>query len=255
MSESFQDNEEGLTSVIFTPGCNFSCPACHAKKVLFGDNQYNQEAVLERLGRRARSYDLKRLTITGGEPTLQPDLIDFLEKVKAIGIKVKLDTNGNKPEVLEELLENKLVDSVAMDIKGPPRFYNQLTGARSKENLLDLEKIRKSILTTTKFPDYEFRTTIVPVLIPMDSRLLTSLYFVAWENENVKEMAKLVLDSGGKSQSRYYLQQFNSREKGIILDDRLSKEKLSEDMQTTPEDIMQGVYKTMKEYFPNVKIR
>ena len=243
ISESFQDDERGLTSVIFTPGCNFSCPACHAKKIIEGKNSFDEKEIIELLERRAKQYELKRLTISGGEPTLQKDLIDFLKKCKNIELLVKLDTNGSNPEKLQELLEEKLVNYVAMDIKGPERFYGILAGRK-----VNIKEIEESIKLVQKFPDYEFRTTIVPIIIE------EKINYELWKKEYIEDMAKWTIELINK-ESKYFLQSFQAREKGEIVDDRLSKEIIDKDMEITPKEIMNSVYSVMIKYFPNTKIR
>jgi len=243
ISESFQDDERGLTSVIFTPGCNFSCPACHAKKIIEGKNSFDEKEIIELLERRAKQYELKRLTISGGEPTLQKDLIDFLKKCKNIELLVKLDTNGSNPEKLQELLEEKLVNYVAMDIKGPEGFYDILAGRK-----VNIKEIEESIKLVQKFPDYEFRTTIVPVIIE------EKINYELWKKEYIENMAKWTIELINK-ESKYFLQSFQAREKGEIVDDRLSKEIIDKDMEITPKEIMNSVYSVMIKYFPNTKIR
>jgi len=243
ISESFQDDERGLTSVIFTPGCNFSCPACHAKKIIEGKNSFDEKEIIELLERRAKQYELKRLTISGGEPTLQKDLIDFLKKCKNIELLVKLDTNGSNPEKLQELLEEKLVNYVAMDIKGPEGFYDILAGRK-----VNIKEIEESIKLVQKFPDYEFRTTIVPIIIE------EKINYELWKKEYIEDMAKWMIGLINK-ESKYFLQSFQAREKGEIVDDRLSKEIIDKDMEITPKEIMNSVYSVMIKYFPNTKIR
>jgi len=243
ISESFQDDERGLTSVIFTPGCNFSCPACHAKKIIEGKNSFDEKEIIELLERRAKQYELKRLTISGGEPTLQKDLIDFLKKCKNIELLVKLDTNGSNPEKLQELLEEKLVNYVAMDIKGPEGFYDILAGRK-----VNIKEIEESIKLVQKFPDYEFRTTIVPIIIE------EKINYELWKKEYIEDMAKWTIELINK-ESKYFLQSFQAREKGEIVDDRLSKEIIDKDMEITPKEIMNSVYSVMIKYFPNTKIR
>lgn len=125
------DYPEHLAATIFTGGCNFRCPFCHnGGLVLDPDSQpaMPEEEVLKFLQKRRGI--LQGVCITGGEPTLQPDLEDFIRKVKEMGYLVKLDTNGSRPKVLESLLEKGLLDYVAMDIKASRENYGRAAGVR-----------------------------------------------------------------------------------------------------------------------------
>lgn len=143
---------------VFTGGCNFRCPFCHnAPLVLPGRDQepYTEEEVLAYLKKRAGLLD--GVCVSGGEPTLQEDLEAFLRQVKVLGYQVKLDTNGSRPETLRALLEQGLIDYVAMDVKSSPEEY-----ARACGGPVDLEKVGRSIdLLLSDCVDYEFRTTVV----------------------------------------------------------------------------------------------
>ena len=117
-------------AVVFTQGCNFRCPFCHNGRLVSRvsvEGQLIPEAeILERL--RIRRPALDGVVLSGGEPTLQPDLPRFIALVKSMGYLVKLDTNGSHPEVLEMLIRDRLVDCVAMDIKAAPDYYAALSG-------------------------------------------------------------------------------------------------------------------------------
>ena len=174
-----------IGAIAFTQGCNFRCPYCYNPE-LVDPNLYREclpeEGVLSFLERRKGKLDA--LTITGGEPTMHHDLIDFIKCVRKIGYLIKLDTNGSCPEVLEQLISGRLVDYVAMDIKGPLRKYKTVT--RSK---IDEDKIRQSIEVIMKSGmPYEFRTTVPKKLLHEDDLL---------------EMGKLL-----RNASCYILQQF-----------------------------------------------
>lgn len=112
-----------LSLVIFTCGCNMNCSYCHNRELISSrmDSVYEVKEITEFLHKRKGLIDA--VVISGGEPTLQADLIDFVADVKALGFKVKLDTNGTRPEVLEKLIESGMVDFIAMDIKAPPEKY------------------------------------------------------------------------------------------------------------------------------------
>lgn len=120
-----------VAAVVFTQGCNFRCPWCHNRALVepkeFGPI-LSVEFVMDHLERRRGK--LSGVVVSGGEPTLQPDLADFLEGVRALGYPTKLDTNGSDPEALERLLARGLVDFVAMDLKAPWERYDEACGGR-----------------------------------------------------------------------------------------------------------------------------
>lgn len=144
-------------AIIFTVSCNFRCSYCHNPELIDGRGcEFIKEAeVLAFLEKRIGKLDA--VSITGGEATMQKDLVSFMEKVKKMGFLIKLDTNGTNPKMLEEILDKKLVDYVAMDIKAPFDKYIDIV-----KMLVNIQSIKKSIsLIMKKAFDYEFRTTIV----------------------------------------------------------------------------------------------
>ena len=144
-------------ATVFCGGCNLRCPFCHNASLVLtpreGENK--EEEVLSYLEKRKGILD--GICITGGEPLLQPDLTEFMEKVKKMGFSVKLDTNGGDPERLKRVLETGLVDMVAMDVKSAPESYSAACGKEVDVSRF-LESIR--ILQKGSVP-YEFRTTAV----------------------------------------------------------------------------------------------
>ncbi len=156
------DYPEHVAATIFTGGCNFRCPFCHNKGLVISPETeplIPEEEILQFL--KKRQSILSGVCITGGEPTLNPDLKDFILKVKELGYSVKLDTNGYNPDTMIELIENKLIDYVAMDIKSSPNGYEKAAGIPG----LLLDPINQSVkyLLSNNFP-YEFRTTVVKEL-------------------------------------------------------------------------------------------
>ncbi len=157
-----------IAAAIFTGGCNFRCPFCHNSGLVqdpFKEGLVPEDEVLAFLDKRKKI--LKGVCITGGEPTLQPDLPDFIGKVRKMGYRVKLDTNGYRPEVLRELLESGLLDYAAMDIKNCPEKYGAAADPTPPGHAggVHLEKIKESIkLLLDGQIDYEFRTTVVKEL-------------------------------------------------------------------------------------------
>lgn len=163
---SLNDYPGHIAAVVFTQGCNFRCPFCHNGGLIPVPNANNdttaaltRSSLLDELGRRRRLID--GLVVTGGEPTLQPGLADLLADVKAIGLAVKLDTNGSRPEVLEALLHDRLVDMIAMDIKAPWDQYDRLVGGP-----VSMPAVRRSMMLIAQSGlPHQFRTTVVPALL------------------------------------------------------------------------------------------
>ena len=150
-----------VACTVFLQGCNFRCPFCHNSDLLGNDGPepISEETLMKFLNKRVGLLDA--VSVTGGEPTLQKDLPELLTKIKALGYLVKLDTNGNRPEVLKELVEAGLVDYVAMDIKNSPARYGETAGVPK----MDLSHVEESIryLLSGKV-DFEFRTTVADEL-------------------------------------------------------------------------------------------
>jgi anaerobic ribonucleoside-triphosphate reductase activating protein len=158
-----------LCATLFTPGCNLRCPFCHNSSLVLGDgvdSQIDEEDLLYFL--ESRKGRLDGVCITGGEPLLHAELPDFLKRVKDLGYRVKLDTNGSFPERLEALVREKLADRVAMDIKNGPSRYAETVGLRN----LDLSAVTASKdFLLSDAVDYEFRTTVVRGLHTAESLL------------------------------------------------------------------------------------
>ncbi len=149
--------------IVFTAGCNFRCGYCHNPEFVLPeqlakikDSFIPEEAIFSFLQRRVGLLD--GVVISGGEPTMMPDLVVFAQKVKDMGFLVKLDTNGNKPEVLKKLYDKDLLDYVAMDVKMSLASYCDVVGNRANPEAIakSMDMIKQSGLP------YEFRTTLVP---------------------------------------------------------------------------------------------
>lgn len=181
-----------VAATIFTGACNFRCPYCHnAELVLNPSSQpiIPEEEILAHL--KKRRGITRGVCITGGEPTLQKDLKDFIKKLKELELKVKLDSNGYKPEVLKDLVKEGLLDYVAMDVKAPLDEYDIIAGVK-----LDSSKLKESIdfLIEGHVP-YEFRTTVVKDF---------------HTRESFEKMAELI-----KGADRYFLQGYVDSDKVI----------------------------------------
>lgn len=145
-----------VACTVFLPGCNFRCPFCHNYELIANPEDLMEEEQLLSFLQKRKGL-LQGVCVTGGEPTLQPQLPEFLRKLRAMGYSVKLDTNGYRPEVLRAVLEQGLADYVAMDVKNGKDAYAATCGLES----MDLAKIEESILLLqTSGVDYELRTTL-----------------------------------------------------------------------------------------------
>lgn len=157
MKTTLLDFPGKVACTVFTYGCNFRCEFCHNARLVTEINPDNitEEEFFSFLSKRQGVLD--GVCISGGEPTLQKDLPGFIRRIKEMGFAVKLDTNGYEPEILQSLIDEGLLDYVAMDIKSSPAGYSKICGVD-----INMEKIKKSvsILKEGKV-DYEFRTTCV----------------------------------------------------------------------------------------------
>lgn len=194
---TFIDYPEKIACIVFTQGCNFRCGYCHNPE-LFENKEpvLSVPAFFEFLNKRKGKLD--GVVITGGEPTLHgKDLIEFIKEVKSLGFLVKLDTNGTHPDVLQELLNENLLDYIAMDIKAPLAKYKTIT-----QTDINTKIIKKSIdMIMNSGVDYEFRTTIVKSQLSV---------------EDLRQIGELI--QGAK---RYYMQKFLATK---ILDETLMSE-------------------------------
>lgn len=156
--------EGNIVSIIFLPSCNLRCPYCHSPHLVQPSDRLETipvENILEAI-KRNRAW-LDGIVISGGEPTLHKNLEELIGALSSLGMKVKLDTNGTNPDVLEDLIRRRLVQCVAMDIKAPLREerYEEVTGVS-----YDLSSIRRSIeLIMSSGIEYEFRTTVSPAFL------------------------------------------------------------------------------------------
>ncbi len=193
---SLIDWEGKIVSTLYVSSCNFRCPYCYNCDLIFQPNNFKNipfEDINNYLLERKDFID--GICMSGGEPTLYPDLPSYFKKIKDKGFLIKLDTNGANPKLLEDLLGLGLVDYIAMDIKSSLDFDKYSKAAGIKDKIL-LERVKDSIkLVMNSKIDYEFRTTIVPLL---------------HTEETIMEIAKHI--SGAK---KYVLQNFSPLEKTL----------------------------------------
>lgn len=170
LETSFVDWPGKVASVIFLSHCNFRCPYCHNYDLVLHPDQLPTipfEQVIQQIKKYKGWVD--GVCITGGEPTLFPALVQLIEQLRNEHMLIKLDTNGSRPEVLKKLIDNHLVEHVAMDVKAP---LNQESYSNCCGVSVDLEKIKGSIdLLRKTFISYEFRVTAVPTLLKKEDLL------------------------------------------------------------------------------------
>ncbi len=150
-----------LSALIYTYGCTMRCPFCHNPELVTGRinelNRFTEDEVIEFMKTRIGLLDA--LAITGGEPTLHPRLVSFMKKVKSLGFEIKLDTYGLNPEILKKIVDERVVDYWAMDVKGDENTY-LACGYKGSTNVLDnIEQSIKIIMSSGA--KYEFRTTVL----------------------------------------------------------------------------------------------
>ncbi len=212
-----------VACTVFTLGCNMRCPFCHNSLLVTKADEaevYPEEEFFKFLGKRRGILD--GVCVTGGEPLIHADAGEFIAKIKAMGFKVKLDTNGSFPDRLEEILKSGNVDYVAMDIKNSPEKYAETVGIPG----FDVSKIQRSIeIIKASGVDHEFRTTVVSPLHTADS---------------IRGAAEMI-----KGEPKYFLQNFV--DSGDLID--------GEGMGALPAGELDKALKEAKDLIPQTKIR
>ena len=213
-----------VACTLFTAGCNFRCPFCHNAMLVLPeqieDASLGEDEILSFLKKRQGVLD--GVAITGGEPLLHRELPELLGKIKALGYKIKLDTNGSNPELLRSIIENRLVDRVAMDIKNAPEAYGETVGV-TEVDIAPIAKSKDMLLRGDI--DYEFRTTVVKGIHTEES-LIGAAKWIAGAKE-------------------YYLQQF--KDSGNLI--------LPEGLEAYDEKEMHALADAVREYVPAVQVR
>ena len=216
-----------VACIVFTAGCNLLCSYCHNPDLVnnFKDlPALDEDDFFDFLEERKDWLD--GVVICGGEPTIHPDLPQFMKRIKDAGFLVKLDTNGMNPQMIRRIIDEDLVDYIAMDIKAPLGKYPLIVGKK-----IDSEKIAQSVKIiidagkTGKF-DYEFRTTVVPGLLDQD---------------DIEQIAVLI-----KGAKKYVIQQFRN---DVVLDASLK------DRESYPKSTLQKFKKHIAQYLSCVEIR
>lgn len=212
-----------VACTVFTLGCNMRCPFCHNSLLVTKTDEaeeYPVEDFFAFLEKRRGILD--GVCVTGGEPLIHSDAGEFIAKIKALGYKVKLDTNGSFPEKLEEILKSGNVDYVAMDIKNSPEKYAETVGIPG----FDVSKIQRSIeIIRSSGVEYEFRTTVVSPL---------------HNAESIAGAAQMV-----KGSPKYFLQNFV--DSGNLIN--------GEGMSALPEEELERALTKAKDFIPGSQIR
>lgn len=214
-----------LAATIFLCGCSFRCPWCYSSELVLPEKIKNQPKISQKeffKFLKERKKLIEGVVLCGGEPVISKGLMPLIKKIKKMEFLVKLDTNGSDPTILKKLIDEKLVDYLAMDIKGPKEKYNQFAGTK-----VDIKKIQKSIdILKEGKVDYEFRSTIVPTL---------------HKKEEVIEMAKWIF--GAK---RYFLQNFRPEK---TIDPKF------ENFKPYPQEYLLEIQKAISPFFEICQIR
>jgi len=219
---SLLDYDKVISCTLFMAGCPFRCPFCHNSELVINPQDAQTIPWSE-----IKDYLIKRkgvldgVCITGGEPTLMPDLVDKIKEMRDLGYMIKLDTNGSRPEIIRQLLDQHLVDYIAMDIKNSLQNYNKTIGLKD----FDLEKIKASIdLLMHSGIKYEFRTTIIEEF---------------HSEQDIRDISQLI-----KGCRKYRLQKYVDRE-GCI----------EHGFHQVKKDIAEGYVQILKETIENVALR
>lgn len=216
------DYPNHLACTIFTGTCNFRCPFCHNGQLVLQPQSLStidETDIFSYL--QKRQMILEGVCITGGEPTLQKDLKPFIIQLRELGYHIKLDTNGYRPDILEDLLSEHLLDYIAMDIKNSPQHYAKTSGLST----INLQTINTAIeLITQSSIDYEFRTTVVKELHTLDDMIAISNWL--------------------PSHSKYYMQSYQS-----------CPTILSEGYHAHPIETLQQFLYAMQKHLPHATLR
>ncbi|MBD3189443.1 MAG: anaerobic ribonucleoside-triphosphate reductase activating protein [Candidatus Heimdallarchaeota archaeon] len=213
-----------LVDMIFLGGCNLRCPYCHNPDLIPANKvpSYDVNEILAELERRKETGWLDGVSITGGEPTLSKRLPEFLKILGDFGLKRKIDTNGTNPEVVQKILDEGLIEYIAMDVKAIPKSYEKAVGRK-----VNFTKIRQTIdIIINSDIDHEFRTTVVPTIVTPKDLLI---------------IAEII--AGAK---RYYIQEFRPLK---------CYDKSFETLKPYNRDILEKICEQLKSRFKVCKVR
>lgn len=214
-----------IAATVFTSGCSFRCPWCYSSELVLPEKIKTQPKISEKQlfdFLKERKGLLEGVVLCGGEPTIHKDLPSFIKKIKKLGYLVKLDTNGSNPEMLKKLIEEKLIDYVAMDIKAPKEKYNEAAGVK-----VNIKNIQKSIdILKEGRVDYEFRSTIIPTVL---------------EKEDVLKIAQWI-----RFAKRYYLQNFRPEK---TIDPKFEK------IKPYPQEFLLEIQRAISPFFEICQVR
>jgi len=178
------DFPDTLAAILWFGGCNMRCPYCHNSDIVFGKNEKDFSEVVDFLTKRKAI--LEGVSLCGGEPTIHKDIIQICKIIKTLGYKIKLDTNGAKPDIVQELLDKNLLDYVALDFKAPKHKFKTITKLDAYEKLLQtLQILNKSDIV------FEVRTTVHTELL---------------DESDIIEISKVLFDSNFRGE--YFIQNF-----------------------------------------------
>lgn len=221
---SLLDFPDKISTIVFTLGCNFRCGYCHNAWLLNSDSKkdiFSTDVFFEFLKKRQGKLD--GVVISGGECTIQPDLIPFVKEIKKLNFAVKIDTNGYRPDIISDLLKYNLVDYFAMDIKAPLDKYSMITNIK-----IDTKKIKESInLIMNSGIEYEFRTTVLKSQLILD---------------DFEKIGKLIFNA-----DKYFLQKF-------IATSEIYDESLKFDKSYTNDEFKE-IIEILKKYIKHVYLR
>jgi pyruvate formate lyase activating enzyme len=218
-----------IAATVFCLGCSFRCPWCYNPELVLPEKIKKQPQISEKeffFFLKERKNFLEGVCIGGGEPTVYEDLPEFIKKIKDLGYLIKLDTNGSNPEMLKDLIYSELVDYVAMDIKAPKEKYNDLIGnVKNSQEIIENIQFSIDILNQNKV-DYEFRTTLIPVLL---------------NKEDILEIARWIQPA-----KKYFLQNFQPTK---TIDPDFEK------IQPYPQDYLLEIKQAIEPFFQICQVR
>jgi pyruvate formate lyase activating enzyme len=218
-----------ISCTVFCFGCPFRCPWCYNPELVLPERIKNQPQISEKellLFLKERKNFLEGVCLSGGEPTIYEDLPGFITKIKDLGYSVKLDTNGSNPEMLKDLIYGGLIDYTAMDIKAPKEKYLELIGSEKNASGI-IENVQRSIDILNKNKvDYEFRTTLIPLLLKKD---------------DIIEIARWIQPA-----KKYFLQNFQPTK---TIDPNFAK------IQPYPQDYLLEIQKAVAPFFEICQVR